>query len=59
MTTVGLDGGAHPFSADKAATVQAVIRGPYRPEDLPAQLIRPTDGNLIWLLDRDAAGALQ
>ncbi|MBI4785507.1 MAG: 6-phosphogluconolactonase [Chloroflexi bacterium] len=44
--------------ADKAQTVHAVLRGEYRPDDLPAQLIQPTDGALVWLLDRAAASAL-
>ncbi len=41
--------------ADKAATVRAVLRGAYRPDDLPAQLIQPTNGRAVWLLDREAA----
>lgn len=45
--------------ADKAATVHAVLRGDYRPEDLPAQLIQPTNGRVAWLLDREAASQLQ
>ncbi len=44
--------------ADKALTVQAVLRGPYRPDELPAQLIQPEQGHLVWLLDREAASAL-
>ncbi len=43
---------------DKAETVQAVLRGEYRPEFLPAQLIQPTHGRLVWLLDRAAASRL-
>lgn len=43
---------------DKAATVRAVLRGESRPEDLPAQLIHPRDGDLVWLLDREAASQL-
>ncbi len=44
--------------ADKAPAVQAVLRGPYRPQELPAQLIQPERGHLIWLLDGAAASAL-
>lgn len=44
--------------ADKAATVRAVLRGAYRPDDLPAQLIQPTSGHVVWLLDREAASQL-
>jgi 6-phosphogluconolactonase len=44
--------------ADKAATVREVLRGAYRPDHLPAQLIQPTDGRVVWLLDKSAAAAL-
>ncbi len=44
--------------ADKAATVRAVLRGAYRPDDLPAQLIQPTNGRAVWLMDRDAASQI-
>ncbi len=44
--------------ADKAATVRAVLRGAYRPADLPVQLIHPIHGELVWLLDRPAASDL-
>ncbi len=43
---------------DKAATVRAVLRGKYRPADLPAQLIHPVSGELVWLLDQAAASDL-
>ena len=44
--------------ADKASALQAVLEGPSDPERLPAQLIRPTAGRLIWLVDRAAASRL-
>ena len=44
--------------ADKAPVLQAVLEGPADPDRLPAQLIRPTAGRLIWLVDRAAAGML-
>ena len=44
--------------ADKAQTLSAVLEGPVRPEELPAQLVRPVDGTLRWLVDRDAASRL-
>ena len=37
--------------SDKALALKAVLEGPYEPEQLPAQLIQPTSGNLLWLLD--------
>lgn len=40
---------------DKAPTVRAVLRGDYRPDDLPAQLIQPAAGHVVWLLDKSAA----
>ena len=43
--------------ADKAPALKAVLEGPYEPEQLPAQLIQPVHGNLLWLVDQ-AAGAL-
>jgi 6-phosphogluconolactonase len=43
---------------DKAPALQAVLEGPADPDRLPAQLIRPTAGRLIWLVDRAAAGML-
>jgi 6-phosphogluconolactonase len=42
---------------EKASALQAVLHGPYVPEQLPAQLIRPRSGTVTWLVDR-AAGAL-
>ncbi|MFQ5851087.1 MAG: 6-phosphogluconolactonase [Candidatus Binatia bacterium] len=44
--------------ADKAATLREVIRGLYQPDQLPAQLIRPANGTLLWLVDEDAASLL-
>lgn len=44
--------------ADKAATVREVLRGAYHPDDLPAQLIKPREGNVVWLLDQAAAKEL-
>lgn len=45
--------------AEKATAVRAVLRGEYRPEDLPAQLIQPTVGRVVWLLDARAAQGLE
>ena len=42
----------------KADAVAAVIDGAWQPNRYPAQLIRPTGGDLIWLLDRTAASKL-
>ena len=39
----------------KAAIVHRVLEGPQRPHELPAQLIAPADGRVLWLLDAAAA----
>ena len=43
---------------DKAAVLPSVLRGDFEPQQLPAQLIRPESGNLLWLVDRAAAARL-
>ena len=43
---------------DKASMVKTVLEENVPPEQYPAKLIHPTDGKLIWLLDRGAASAL-
>jgi len=42
---------------DKAPALKAVLEGPYEPEQLPAQLLQPTNGKLLWLVDT-AAGSM-
>ena len=42
----------------KAKALQKVLRGPFRPNDFPAQLIRTKEEHLLWLVDRDAADKL-
>ena len=46
------------FGRDKAEVVRAVLQGQNDGIRLPAQLIRPSNGVLIWLLDRQAASLL-
>jgi 6-phosphogluconolactonase len=43
---------------DKAPALKAVLEGPFEPEQLPAQLIRPRQGRLLWLVDATAAHLL-
>ena len=43
---------------DKALALKAVLEGPYEPEQLPAQLIQPASGSLLWLVDQNAASRL-
>jgi 6-phosphogluconolactonase len=42
----------------KAAVLREVVKGEADPERLPAQLIKPVQGRLLWLIDRDAAALL-
>jgi 6-phosphogluconolactonase len=44
--------------ADKAPALTAVLERVYEPEQLPAQLIQPTNGTLLWLVDAAAGGLL-
>ena len=43
---------------NKARVVSAVLTGPFQPESLPAQLIKPRAGTRMWLLDSQAASLL-
>jgi 6-phosphogluconolactonase len=43
--------------ADKACALKAVLEGPFEPEQLPAQLLQPQNGKLLWLVDA-AAGSM-
>lgn len=43
--------------ADKAPALKAVLEGQYEPEQLPSQLIQPTNGRALWLVDT-AAGSM-
>lgn len=45
--------------AGKAEMVHRVLEGPYQPVVLPSQIIRPTKGELHWLLDAPAAAKLR
>lgn len=44
---------------DKARMLRQVHEGPEDIERIPAQLIKPIDGELFWLVDRQAAGDLK
>jgi 6-phosphogluconolactonase len=43
---------------EKARALKAVLEDPFEPERLPAQLISPNDGRLLWIVDRSAASLL-
>jgi 6-phosphogluconolactonase len=42
--------------ASKAERLQQVLQGPFTPDLLPAQAIRPTQGRLTWMVDQAAGG---
>jgi 6-phosphogluconolactonase len=44
--------------AEKAPALKAVLEGPYEPDQLPAQMIQPKNGKLLWLLDPTASSML-
>lgn len=43
----------------KAAVLQEVLHGAFEPRRLPAQLIKPVNGQLVWFVDKVAAAKLQ
>lgn len=40
----------------KAVRLNQVLYGPYHPHILPAQVVRPDEGRLLWMVDEAAAG---
>jgi 6-phosphogluconolactonase len=44
--------------ADKAPALKSVLEGPFEPDQLPAQLLQPQNGRLLWLVDTAAASVL-
>jgi 6-phosphogluconolactonase len=44
---------------DKASALKSVLEGSAQPSMFPAQMIRPTEGELVWLVDRAAAKLLK
>jgi 6-phosphogluconolactonase len=45
--------------AEKADAVQAVLEGEYDPDEYPAQIVRPDNGEVVWMLDNAAAAKLK
>jgi len=43
---------------DKAESLKEVIEGERRPDELPSQMINPTNGEIFWFLDEAAARLL-
>ncbi len=50
--TIAVEGAA------KASALHAVREGPYDPVTYPAQIVKPRNGELTWLVDKAAAGNL-
>jgi 6-phosphogluconolactonase len=44
--------------AEKAPALKAVLEGPYEPDQLPAQIVHPANGSVLWLVDPTAASML-
>jgi 6-phosphogluconolactonase len=44
--------------ADKAPALHEVLEGKAPGEKYPSKLVQPTDGKLIWFVDRAAASEL-
>jgi 6-phosphogluconolactonase len=42
----------------KASMLHQVLEGPFVPDDRPSQIVRPTPGEVIWLVDAAAAADL-
>lgn len=45
--------------AEKQDAVKAVLEGEFQPDEYPAQIVKPTKGEVTWMLDTAAAGKLQ
>ncbi len=43
---------------DKAEVLHRVLNGPYVPDELPSQVVKPQPGSLTWFLDQAAAARL-
>jgi 6-phosphogluconolactonase len=44
--------------SEKATMLKTVLEGQYQPDRLPAQIVRPTQGKVVWMVDRAAASLL-
>ncbi len=45
--------------SDKDMAAEAVLEGPFNPDRYPAQIVNPVQGEVVWLLDREAASRLK
>lgn len=62
MTPTALNAAAnvifHIAGRSKAPMLRRVLHDDYDPDELPSQVVRPTDGRLTWMVDEAAAAAL-
>lgn len=62
LTPVAINAAANVIfvvsGAGKAERLRQVLTGPYQPGVLPAQVVRPDRGRLLWLVDAAAATSL-
>jgi 6-phosphogluconolactonase len=62
LTAPAINNAAHILfmvtGADKCPALTAVLERIYEPEQLPAQLIQPVNGSLLWLVDAAAGSKL-
>jgi 6-phosphogluconolactonase len=42
----------------KADPLFEVLEGEYQPDTYPSQVIKPADGDLVWMVDEKAASKL-
>jgi 6-phosphogluconolactonase len=45
--------------SEKADALQAVLEGPYQPDEYPAQIVRPGGGEVVWMVDTAVARKIQ
>ncbi len=45
--------------ADKADALQAVLEDEYNPDEYPAQIVRPANGEVTWMVDMAAASKIR
>jgi len=41
--------------SEKADALHAVLKGEYQPDEYPAQIVRPINGEVVWMLDKAVA----
>ena len=62
LTAPAINNAAHILfmvtGADKCFALTAVLERVFEPEQLPAQLIQPVNGTLLWLVDAAAGSQL-